>query len=182
MPAEPQQHSIAGRPALLASSSSPALPWPAGKYRTAVVSDEGDVYMWEGRSDYFPAEGRQPGSGSKKPSSGSATKARPIPGGAGGGGMRISLGGEAPLGSRYGAAECGTGSYGSHTRRPGSYIERFAREREASAVFGTSPAAAGAPGSSYGVSGSASRPELSFGSGTRPSRASDVFERVRPER
>lgn len=48
----------------------------AGKYRTAVVTDEGDVYMWEGRSDFFPAEGRRPGSGSKKPSS--SIKGRPI--------------------------------------------------------------------------------------------------------
>ena len=38
----------------------------AGKYRTAAVSEEGDVYSWEGRSDYFPAEGRHPGSGSSK--------------------------------------------------------------------------------------------------------------------
>ncbi len=148
------------------------------------MSDEGDVYMWEGRSDYFPAEGRQPGSGSKKPGSGSATKARLIPGGsASGGGMRLSLGGEVPLGSSFGAAaECGTGSYGSHSRRPGSYIERFAREREASGTFGTSPAAASGLSGSYGA---VSRPELSFGGSANPrasSRASDVFEKIRPER
>jgi len=38
----------------------------AGKYRTAAVTDIGTVYMWEGRSDYNPTEGRQAGSGSKK--------------------------------------------------------------------------------------------------------------------
>lgn len=63
----------------------PSLACPAtaaaGKYRTAAVTDEGDVYMWEGRSDYFPAEGRQPGSGSKKGDK--SAKGRPIPGAAG---------------------------------------------------------------------------------------------------
>ena len=38
----------------------------AGKYRTAAVTDIGTVYMWEGRADYNPTEGRQAGSGSKK--------------------------------------------------------------------------------------------------------------------
>ena len=38
----------------------------AGKYRTAAVTDIGTVYMWEGRADFFPAEGRVAGSGSKK--------------------------------------------------------------------------------------------------------------------
>lgn len=38
----------------------------AGKYRTAAVTDDGDVYVWEGRADFFPAEGRAAGSGSKK--------------------------------------------------------------------------------------------------------------------
>lgn len=37
----------------------------AGKYRTAAVSAIGTVYMWEGRSDYNPAEDCLPGSGSK---------------------------------------------------------------------------------------------------------------------
>jgi len=45
----------------------------AGKYRTAAVSIEGEVYMWEGRSDFFPADGRGSGSGSKKTSSPVAT-------------------------------------------------------------------------------------------------------------
>ena len=49
----------------------------AGKYRTAVVTDEGDLYMWEGRADYFPAEGRQSGSGSKKAG---RDRGKPIPG------------------------------------------------------------------------------------------------------
>lgn len=53
-----------------------SLPSAAGKYRTGAVTDEGDVYMWEGRSDYFPAEGRQPGSGSKNAA---RDKGRPIP-------------------------------------------------------------------------------------------------------
>ena len=38
----------------------------AGKYRTAAVTDIGTVYMWEGRADYNPTEGRLAGSGSKK--------------------------------------------------------------------------------------------------------------------
>lgn len=138
------------------------------------MSDEGDVYMWEGRSDYFPAEGRQPGSGSKKPAS--ATKARPIPGGSG----RISLGGEGPaLGSSpygshsYSDSQPAGGSYGSHSRRAGSFIERFAREREA--------AAGGHPGS-WGAAGSAGRSGLELGSATKSARLGDTFERIRPER
>lgn len=153
----------------------------AGKYRTAAVTDEGDVYMWEGRSDYFPAEGRQPGSGSKKPGSASASRARPIPGRAGGG-TRISLGSEAPLpGGSPGSADAPYGgSYGSHShsRRAGSWIERFAREREAA----TSVGAVG----SYGAGGSAGRVDVlgagTGGSGSKPSRAGDTFERIHPER
>ncbi|KAL4458643.1 hypothetical protein ABPG75_013508 [Micractinium tetrahymenae] len=151
----------------------------AGKYRTAAVTDEGDVLMWEGRSDYFPAEGRQPGSGSKKPGSASASRARPIPGRAGGS-TRISLGSEVPLpGGSPGSADAPYGgSYGSHShsRRPGSWIERFAREREAAASVG-------APGS-YGAAGSGGRAETlgAGGSGSKPSRAGDTFERIRPER
>lgn len=38
----------------------------AGKYRTAAVTIDGAVYMWEGRADFFPAGGRIAGSGSKK--------------------------------------------------------------------------------------------------------------------
>lgn len=58
-------------PALLAQEVGGALSGKrviavsAGKYRTAVVTDRGDVYSWEGRSDFFPAEGRLAGSGSK---------------------------------------------------------------------------------------------------------------------
>ena len=129
--------------------------------------------MWEGRSDYFPAEGRQPGSGSKKPAS--ASKARPIPGGGG----RISLGGEGPvLGtSPYGSQSFGEGlpaggSYGSHSRRAGSFIERFAREREA---------AAGGHAGSWGA-GSAGRGGLEPGSAAKAARLGDTFERIRPER
>ena len=39
--------------------------------------------MWEGRADYFPAEGRAPGSGSKKGDKAKAKGGRPIPGAAG---------------------------------------------------------------------------------------------------
>lgn len=135
--------------------------------------------MWEGRSDYFPAEGRQPGSGSKKPGSASASRARPIPAHAGGG-TRIQLSGEGPLpGSSPGSADAPFGgSYGSHShsRRPGSWIERFARERETATSVG-------APGS-YG--GSAGRAEIlgafAGGSGNKPSRAGDTFERIHPQR
>ena len=155
------------------------VPAGAGKYRTAALSDEGDAFMWEGRSDYFPAEGRQPGSGSKKPPLGSASKAsksRPIPLG-----ECSPLGAEGLLAGSYGAAgsaDVAGGTYGSHTRRPGSWIERFAWEREASATSGV---AFGSPGS-YGA---AARFDAGFGatpgSGGK-SRASDTFEKIRPER
>jgi hypothetical protein len=154
----------------------------AGKYRTAAVSDEGDVYMWEGRSDYFPAEGRQPGSGSKKP--GSASKPPRLTLGGGSGGLRIAVGGgggasgEGPLGSSYGAEWGGGGGNGSHgsssySRRPGSFIERFAREREAGGSVG--------PGS-FGAAGSSGRPDMlgSAGKGARGSQ--DVFARITPLR
>ena len=143
--------------------------------------------MWEGRSDYFPAEGRQPGSGSKKPGSAIKPPRLTPSGGSGGGGMRIALGGgahgggsgEAPLGSSYGAewgggGGGGNGSYGSsYSRRPGSFIERFAREREAGGSVG--------PGS-FGAAGSSGRPDMlgSAGKGARGSQ--DAFARITPQR
>ena len=156
------------------------------------MSDEGDVYMWEGRSDYFPAEGRQPGSGSKKGGGGrmgggSGTKARPIPGS--GGRISLSGGGEGAgqlFGGSYGSPE--GGSYGSYTRRSGggSYIERFAREREAGSFSG----GGGVPGSSYGAGGGAGslgRPgdaQQQLGSGSKASArgGDDVFATIRPHR
>ena len=61
----------------------------AGKYRTAVVTEEGDVYAWEGRSDFFPAgEGRRSGSGSKKQTPSSSLLSS---GGGGGGRSGLSL-------------------------------------------------------------------------------------------
>lgn len=159
----------------------PSNPCTPGKYRTGAVSDEGDVYMWEGRSDYFPQGGREAGSGSKKPGAGagSATKARPIPGSGG----RLSLGG----GGAEPAGFSGMGSWGSpgehasgpagsspaggsHTRRAGSFIERFARERESSGGAGSYGAG------SYGAGGaSASTPG-------RAARLGDTFERIHPQR
>ena len=104
----------------------PVPPLP-GKYRMAAVTDEGDSYMWEGRSDFFPAEGRQAGSGSKKHGT---PRTRAIPG------MR----GGTPDGSvgRSGSVEAG--SFGSFSRK-GSFFERYAREREA----GGAPGSYGAP-------------------------------------
>jgi hypothetical protein len=143
--------------------------------------------MWEGRSDYFPAEGRQPGSGSKKPGAGSATRARPIPRPPGA--TRAAPGsGEPPLGGSYGAD--GGGSAGSLHRRPASFAERFAREREAASggagagasLLGTSPSASAPLGASLGAGSAGRGVELSAGSGSRPSRASDTFERILPER
>eukprot|EP00887_Chlorella_sp_A99_P006446 scaffold3.g6446.t1 len=109
----------------------------AGKYRTAAVTEQGDVYMWEGRSDYFPAEGRQPGSGSKK---GHGSRAgRPIP-------PRMS-GHTADGGGGGGSCGEGTpGSYGSHNRRPGSHFERFVAEREAGADWAGPSSLGGARG------------------------------------
>ena len=95
-----------------------------------------------GRSDYFPAEGRTPGSGSKK---GFTRGARPIP-------PRPPLGGgpggsEAPAspgGGSYGASP-GAGSYGSLSRR-GSHFERYFAEREAAAAGFTGPGSLGPRG------------------------------------
>ena len=47
-------------------SSKKVVSISAGKYRTAVVTADGNVFCWEGRSDFFPADGRQSGSGSTK--------------------------------------------------------------------------------------------------------------------
>ena len=175
-----------GGVAFIDASSGPAMLAlaAAGKYRTAAVSDEGDVYMWEGRSDYFPAEGRQPGSGSKKP--GSASKPPRLAPGGGSGGLRIALGGggggggngEAPLGSSYGAewgGGAGNGSYGSssYSRRPGSFIERFAREREAGGSVG--------PGS-FGAAGSSGRPDMLGSAGKSARGSQDVYARITPLR
>lgn len=198
-PAQPLLGSCTAQasPALLTpdAPACPAAP-AAGKYRTAAVSDEGDVYMWEGRSDYFPAEGRQPGSGSKKPSGGSATRARPIPGRGGTGGMRIALGGGEPVGTlpggSYGSADVHGGSYGSHShsRRAGSWMERFGRERETAAAAAAASSAGGWP-SSYGAGGGAGSAEAAgmlsgglVGSAAKggSSRMGDTFERIRPQR
>ena len=97
---------------------------------------------------------------------------RIVEGGGGGGN------GEAPLGSSYGAewgGGAGNGSYGSssYSRRPGSFIERFAREREAGGSVG--------PGS-FGAAGSSGRPDMlgSAGKGARGSQ--DVYARITPLR
>ena len=146
------------------------------------MSDEGDVFMWEGRSDYFPQGGREAGSGSKKPGAGagSATKARPIPGSGGRlslGGAGAESGGLAGFGSwgSPGDHPAGGSPHGSHTRRPGSFIERFAREREAAGGGAGSYGAGGA--GSFGAGGGASA--LTPG---RAARLGDTFERIRPQR
>ncbi len=114
----------------------------AGKYRTAVVTDDGDVYCWQGRSDFFPAEGRQSGSGSKKTGnslipgniSGSSISGgtpkhggRPIPGDifgssplSGGGGVSFEFAGSA--GGSYGSLN--RPKYSNGGGGSGSFLER----------------------------------------------------------
>jgi hypothetical protein len=145
------------------------------------VSDEGDVFMWEGRSDYFPAEGRQSGSGSKKVGTGSGGKAGAIPAGIPPSHDGQGSSPQAQHVGSYGAAPAG-GSYGSQPRRPGSFIERFGREREAAGFFGTSPTGAAVGFGSYGAAGSTGRQETGLGSGSRSSRPVDEFEKIRPYR
>lgn len=108
----------------------------AGKYRTAAVTDAGDVYAWEGRADYFPAEGRPSGSGSAK--EGSRARGRPIPAAplpAGTLGRLADVGGSGAS-SEHRFSGASPGSYGSAGRQQaGSFFERAysqrAKERDA---------------------------------------------------
>ena len=89
----------------------------AGKYRTAAVTDIGTVYMWEGRADFYPADGRIAGSGSKKRYNNN------LHGGGGGGGFSVGSV-HSVLGSSAGSSssmECMLGtSPGSFHHKSGS--------------------------------------------------------------
>lgn len=98
----------------------------AGKYRTAAVTAEGDVYMWEGRADFFPAEGRAAGSGSKKGTSPT---------------MRARIGKEQLLGSSADSSSSSYECFGSSPRRnEGSYLERMYSMRMSRLGSSPSPA------------------------------------------
>ena len=139
----------------------------AGKYRTAAVTEQGEVCMWEGRSDYFPADGRQPGSGSKKMYS---SRGHPIPRPA-----LALLGGEGGSAGSYGAGDApASGSFGSLSRR-GVHFERFAAEREAT----QGGLSFGGP-SSLGVRGAT--PPSSRSTPAKAAAAGDAFVPIIPER
>lgn len=141
----------------------------AGKYRTAAVTDQGDVYCWEGRSDFFPADGRQSGSGSKKKGGG---KGRAIPGAG-----RAALPGSIDCGSpSVGSGSLGGasyGSYGSATRPKGSFLERvysLKKERERDGEAHSGPAS------------SAPRHDTPGGSHRASPQGMDSFGKIVPER
>ncbi|KAL4535240.1 hypothetical protein Ndes2437A_g05967 [Nannochloris sp. 'desiccata'] len=170
----------------------------AGKYRTAVVTDDGNVYCWEGRSDFFPAEGRQSGSGSKKTgtlssaggmlSGGTPKHGRPIP---------SSIFGSSPLGPRGGISSDfvgsggahGAGSYGSGNRPKygnggsGSFLERvYTQKMQQQREGNTAAASSIAPGSVGGGTGLSVRPETPLSAARAASVGIDAFASIVPEK
>ena len=150
----------------------------AGKYRTAVVTDDGDVYSWEGRSDFFPAEGRKSGSGSKKTGSTSGKTPK------GGRSRSIPIAGVSPDGRSPSALAqhlCGSGgadggsagSWGSSSRpRPGSFLERVYSQKANLSGGGAGSGITGLPGSL------SSRPDTPRAA----ARAVDSFPPIDPQR
>lgn len=134
----------------------------AGKYRTCVVTDEGDVFSWEGRADFFPAGGgRSAGSGGAR---GARPGARPIPGARSPAERDAGAAGGSP-GSSWGS--------GSRHAHPGSYFERAyasrSAEREGAAVPGPS-------------SGLGPRPETPRAAAARAAAAADESAAPVPQR
>ncbi len=176
----------------------------AGKYRTAVVTDDGNVYCWEGRSDFFPAEGRQSGSGSKNKTSkglpllsgGTPKHGRPIP---------SSILGSSPLGvglsggfssSEFvgsGGAHGGAGSYGSLNRpkysngaASSSFLERVysqkMQQREGGAIATSSSFAPGSGGGGGASSSFSARPETPRSAARAALAGIDAFAPIIPEK
>lgn len=175
----------------------------AGKYRTAVVTDDGNVYCWEGRSDFFPAEGRRSGSGSKKKeeitssgiggimSGGTPKHGRPIP---------SSVYGSSPLGMRSGGLSSdfigmgsgnGASSYGSGNRSKfgcngmsGSFLERVYSQKMQQHKDGNTPSSPCAPGSGGGGGNSScsARPETPRSASRAALVGIDAFAPIVPEK
>lgn len=166
----------------------------AGKYRTAVVTDDGNVYCWEGRSDFFPAEGRQSGSGSKKKgtavsasgvsSGGTPKHGRPIP---------SSILGSSPLGSRSGLSSdfvgIGAGSYGSGNRPKygnggsGSFLERvYSQKMQQHKEGNTSSSPCAQVSGGGGTTSCSARPETSRSAARAALDGNDAFASIVPEK
>jgi hypothetical protein len=102
----------------------------AGKYRTAAVTDEGDVYMWEGWSKPAEAGASAPGASPAWPAAGAAVAAAQRGGEAPPGGKRPPRG---PAGAEAGGGLACSGDWGAAAGRRGAraraLVERIVPER-----------------------------------------------------
>lgn len=155
----------------------------AGKYRTAVVTDEGDVYSWEGRSDFFPAEERRSGSGSKKITPTGRTPTNK--------GRAIPIAGSSPDGrtgptalaqhlcGSVGAEGGSVGSWGSSSRpRPGSFLEKVYAQKARDLGTNLSGGAGTAIGVGAGTTSLSARPDTPRSA----MRGTDSFASIIPEK